>query len=121
MNHKRTAGGRLHARLRRLWLVGLCLLVWLGCSPARPKGPTLHTVTIHQLRFDPDSLVVTVGDTIEWANRDIVPHTATETNGTWDSKVLQPGAAWRTVFATSGTRTYGCVLHTTMRGRIEVR
>jgi len=121
MNRERTAGGRLRARLRRLSLVGLCLLAWLGGGHGRPKGPTLHTVTIHQLRFDPDSLVVAAGDTIEWANRDIVPHTATETNGAWDSKTLQPGAAWRTVFATRGTRTYGCLLHTTMRGRIEVR
>ena len=115
------AGGRAHSLVRRLLLGGACWLVFLGCGRESQHGPTLHTVTIHQLRFDPDSLQVAPGDTVEWLNRDIVPHTATAANGKWDSKTLQPNASWRTVFTAAGVEPYGCTVHTTMTGRIEVR
>jgi len=117
----RITGARARLRVRRLLLPAVCWLAFLGCGRETPHGPTLHTVTIHQLRFDPDSLRVAPGDTVAWLNRDIVPHTATAANGRWDSKTLQPSESWRTVFTAAGDEPYGCTLHTTMTGRIEVR
>jgi plastocyanin len=37
-----------------------------------------------QLRFDPATVTVAVGDTVRWTNDSIVPHTATENHGLWD-------------------------------------
>ena len=45
---------------------------------AVPKGPQTHTVAIRELKFQPAVLTVKVGDTVEWKNDDIVPHTATD-------------------------------------------
>jgi plastocyanin len=118
MSYERTAGERAHARLRRLFLVSVCLVSGVGCGRG---GPKLHTVTMRLVRFEPDSLVIAKGDTVEWVNHDIVPHTATATNGAWDSKTLLPGASWRTVLATPGPQPYSCLLHITMKGRIDVR
>jgi len=115
---ERTAGERVHARFRRLLLVSSCLVSALGCGAQRPK---LHTVTMRLVGFEPDSLVVAAGDTVEWVNHDIVPHTTTATNGAWDSKTLAPGASFRTVLTQSGPAPYSCLLHTTMKGRIDVR
>ena len=88
-----------------------------GCG----HRPTLHRVTIHGFTFDPARLEVARGDTIEWTNRDILPHTATALSGRWDSKSLGPGASWRLVASTAGAEPYQCVFHPTMQARIEAR
>jgi plastocyanin len=42
----------------------------------RPK-PKTHTVTMENMRFQPETLTVARGDTIVWINNELVPHTAT--------------------------------------------
>ena len=43
---------------------------------AKPT-PRTHTVKIEGMAFVPATLEVSVGDTVEWINEDLVPHTAT--------------------------------------------
>jgi len=48
--------------------------------PANSQNASTKTVTvvIRGFKFDPETVTVNQGDTVEWKNEDIVPHTATE-------------------------------------------
>lgn|SRR5690606_11594106 len=87
----------------------------VGCG-----GGERHVVEMRNFAFEPAVLEASVGDTVEFVNRDIVPHTATA-EGAWDSGSIAAGAQWSTVLEAAGTVEYVCTLHPSMRGRIEVR
>jgi plastocyanin len=73
------------------------------------------------MRFEPESLVAAPGDTIEWSNRDLVPHTATAVDGAWDSGEIPPDSSWSTVISTPGSLPYVCSYHPTMKAIIAAR
>lgn len=43
-----------------------------------------HVVEIRNLEFTPKELVAALGDTITWVNYDLVPHTVTADDESWD-------------------------------------
>ena len=43
-----------------------------------------------------------VGDTIEWKNADIVPHTVTAVDKSFDSAAISPGHSWKFIVRTAG-------------------
>jgi plastocyanin len=92
-----------------------------GCSNTASHPPMRHQVTIQGFKFHPDSLVVAPGDTVEWINRDILPHTSTASDSAWDSGVITVGSSWPTVIVARGMHDYICRLHPTMKGRIDAR
>lgn len=114
--------------------VGLGLFALVALVPAampaeavRPVGgehaaaPAVHTVVIEATSFRPATLRVRVGDTIVWRNDDMFPHTATSRDGGFDSGSIAPGSSWRhTVGAGTGTTSYVCTYHPTMKGVLEV-
>ena len=72
------------------------MLVGIGCSPESRTRPRVRQVIIREMRYEPVELTVAVGDTVEWVNRDLVPHTATAQSREWD-----PGAARRRLIQTA--------------------
>lgn len=97
------------------WLVAL-----MGLQLTRP--PTKHVVEIRGMGFHPAVVTGAVGDTIEWINRDIVPHTATATGRTkWDTGQLSQGQTGRFITRARGNARYVCTLHPTMHGKIIVQ
>lgn len=100
----------------------LSLLLIASCSPKTGEqdlGPLRHTVEIKGFQFSPAVLSVSPGDTVVWINRDFVPHTATDKQGTWDSEMLEEDDSWEMVV--DKAYAYYCVYHPEMIGRIEVR
>jgi plastocyanin len=83
--------------------------------------PKTHTVTIEGMRFQPDVVTVSRGDTIVWINKDLVPHTATSKAGRFDSKTIPPDDSWKHVVGAQGDFTYICTFHPTMKGTLRVR
>jgi plastocyanin len=77
-------------------------------------------VTIANLAFDPSNLDIRVGSTIVWTNLDQLPHTATATDGAFDSGTLDQGATFSHTFGTPGTHDYICAFHPNMRAVIRV-
>jgi len=61
-----------------------------------------------------------VGDAIEWSNRDIVAHTVTARDGSFDIVVL-PGMTGRTVLRKAGKAMFYCRYHPSMVGKIDIR
>jgi plastocyanin len=92
-------------------------LISLGAGPASPAGQV--RVAMKDVAFDPKEIRAHVGDVIEWANQDVVAHTATAKDKTWDVNVL-PGRSGRVTLKSSGTVAYFCRYHPNMVGTITV-
>jgi plastocyanin len=81
--------------------------------------PKLHVVEIIQMKFVPDVLNISRGDTVVWINKDIVQHDVAELNtDLWNSTRLASGASWKMVFTKS--QLYHCSLHVVMKAKIIV-
>jgi plastocyanin len=85
-------------------------------SPGEVVGAEMRSFA-----FTPGHLEIAAGTTVEWRNRDQVPHTVTADDGSFDSGDIEPGAAWRHTFATPGAYSFICTPHPFMRGSVVVR
>ena len=56
-----------------------------------------------------------------WTNDDAVPHTATASDGSFDSGNLNPGQSFSLTFSTAGAYAYICQYHAGMTGTIVVQ
>ena len=114
-------------RLTTIAGVGLVAVSLLPFNPGRVEagsdGPKVVTVEIRNFAFDPATVTVHPGDTVEWKNEDNVPHTATANTPKpgFDSGVIQPGAAWRYAAREKGTYNYICKIHPYMKGKLIVQ
>lgn len=77
-------------------------------------------VQIAGFAFQPIELFIVVGDTVRWTNNDASPHTATATNGEFDSGNLNNGQSFAHVFTAAATIPYVCLYHSNMSGVISV-
>lgn len=104
-------------------LVGLSLL-WMALAFAAGVAPVRagagHVVEIVDFGYAPADLTISAGDTVTWTNLDAVAHTATATDGTWDTGLLEQGASASITFTAAGTYEYLCTPHPSMTGRITV-
>jgi plastocyanin len=108
---------RLHPGLAA---VGAFLVA--AAAPSAAPLPRRHVVEIRGMAFHPAVLTVERGDTVEWVNRDIVPHTATATDSAWTTGALVQGQSGRHVVAGEpGEQRYFCELHPTMEARLVPR
>ena len=80
-------------------------------------------VSIKDFKFDPETLEIDQGTTIEWANDDGVNHTATADDGSsFNTGNLDAGTTSDPVtLDQAGTFTYVCAVHPYMHGTIEVK
>jgi plastocyanin len=91
--------------------------IWSANAIAQPRK---HRVEISGFKFTPDRPDVSIGDTITWINRDIAPHTATASEGGWDTGELVKGAE-ASVTVTAGMETsYFCAFHSMMKGQLSI-
>ena len=107
-------------RTRRcpLYAAGVGALLLAISSAA--AAPHTYTIIIDKLKFGPLPAELHKGDTIVWANRDILRHTATAADHSFDVD-LQPGKAGRTVLNKTGSIRFSCRFHPGMRGVLQVR
>ena len=67
----------------------------------RPK-PKTHTITMENIRFQPETLRLARGDTIVRVNNDLEPHTATSEAVAFDSQIIQPEKSWEFIATKKG-------------------
>jgi plastocyanin len=107
-----------------LWFAVMALLA-ISCSTnSRPSvAPQTRTVEIRGSKFMLGSLTVNVGDTVEFKNNDIVPHTATSTATppAFDSGRIGVEESWKYVAGKKGVFDYECSFHPNMQGKIIVQ
>lgn len=87
---------------------------------AAPRAPIHHTVKISEFMFSPSTLSVHKGDRVTWVNLDIVPHTATAGDGSWDTGELGPNASGEIVVSEGLAESYSCRYHPSMAGKLDI-
>ena len=92
----------------------------IGLKAHKRPRPTTHTVTMENMRFQPENVTVASGDTIVWVNKDLVPHTATSKAGGFDSQIIQAGKSWRFTVRKKGDFAYVCTFHPTMTAVLRI-
>jgi plastocyanin len=98
----------------------LCALLTLPTiAGAQPAAPQTHTIAIENLQFTPQTLTIKRGDRVVWANRDLVPHTATAAKA-FDSRSIASNASWTYVARTPGRYDYSCTFHPMMKATLVV-
>ncbi len=93
-------------------------LVLSGTSPA--AAAHTYVVVIDKLKFGPLPAELHKGDSIVWDNRDILRHSATAADHSFDAD-LKPGAKVRIVLKASGSIPFVCRYHPGMRGVLQVK
>ena len=78
----------------------------------------LHTVIIGNFKFTPEVLSVKPGDRIVWVNQDIVPHTATAHDGSWDTGAIGSNESKEIVVKQAQTLAYYCFYHPVMTAKL---
>lgn len=112
--------GRIAAALALGWIGVIANLAFaIASDPVPDPAPRTHIVRITRSAFTPASLTINAGDTVEWRNEDLVPHTAT--GNAFDSGRLNKGQTWRFTARSKGSFPYVCTYHPSMRGNVTVR
>jgi len=90
-------------------------------SPSQVSSqPADVTVKIQKFKFEPANVTIVAGKTIQFINLDEEPHTATSTDGTFNSKALDTNQTWNYTPAKPGTFPYICSIHPFMKGTLTV-
>ncbi len=76
-------------------------------------------VVMKNMKFDPATIEVKSGDTVEWTNEDITPHTSTSAK--FDSASIDSDKSWRHTFTETGDFPYACTFHPDMKGAVIVK
>jgi plastocyanin len=89
--------------------------------PAARAAARVVRTGIKNISYLQPRLEVTVGTTVEWTNRDPLPHTVTAVDRGFDSGLIQPGGVFRHTFSKAGSFDFFCIPHPFMKGVVVVR
>jgi plastocyanin len=84
----------IRAKISRREVLASCFVSL--ASPSWGANPQVHRIGVHKLAFGPAPDGLDVNDIVEWTNSDILRHTATATDGSFDID-LPGGATGRTI------------------------
>lgn len=106
---------------RRDLLIGVATFAFLSLAdgPAMAAGTRTHRIEMQNMRFGPVPANIKAGDTIVWINRDLVAHTATARDRSFDV-VIPSGRSATTIAPRAGTISFYCRYHPIMRGQLVV-
>jgi plastocyanin len=104
-------------------VVGLAVGANSFAEEAQQKaGGGAPQVKIDNFTFAPGDLTVAAGTTVQWVNRDDIPHTVvSEDKSTFKSKPLDTDDNYSYTFSKPGTYTYFCSIHPKMTGKVVVQ
>jgi plastocyanin/uncharacterized membrane protein len=87
-------------------------------SQQSSKSSADAQVIMNGIRFQPPELAVRAGETVEWKNEDIVSHTVTADDGSFDSGLIPPGGTWKMTVKSAGSLEYHCRPHPNMKAKL---
>lgn len=105
---------------KNVFFAGLLLLL-AACSKDKNAANTpanTNTVYMKNSAFSPSSLQVNINVTVTWMNDDIIIHSVTADDGSFDSGDVAPGATFTHTFPHTGTYNYHCIYVSGMAGSI---
>lgn len=102
-------------------LIGPASLLARASDGRSAAPPSVHRVKLSGLGFQPATLTVRPGDRIDWQNDDLITHTVTATDHSFDSGDIPGGKSWSLIAHREGTYHYTCRYHPNMTGDLIVR
>ena len=108
-----------------IWTVtalAVAVIVLFPLQPACAEEPEnkTHVVEIRNLQFSPAELVVSPGNTITWINYDLIPHTVTGSDKSWDSGLIGSKQQWKTTVSKGMIENYYCQYHPSMTASLKI-
>ena len=113
------------------YLVSAMLLAGVAAALAAQTQPALATaggdgakseVKIDNFSFAPGEITVAKGTTVNWVNRDDIPHTVvSDDKTTFKSKPLDTDDKFSYTFSKEGTYAYFCSIHPKMTAKVIVK
>ena len=82
-----------------------------------PKGPVGATVILKDLKFDPETVTIEVGESVKWEWKEKVLHNV---HGDGFESPNQTEGTFSHTFDEAGSFDYQCTLHSGMTGTVEV-
>ena len=102
--------------------VAAALTVGTRSTSAKVDDGTKSEVKIDNFSFAPGEITVTKGTTVNWVNRDDIPHTVvSDDKTTFKSKPLDTDDKFSYTFSKEGTYTYFCSIHPKMTAKVVVK
>jgi plastocyanin len=92
-------------------------LCGLLAAPARAE--TIR-IEVKNLGYSPAEVTARAGDTIVWDNKDVLQHTATATDKTFEV-MLPPGKSGSLRVTKAGIFAYFCKFHPNMKAKLTVK
>jgi plastocyanin len=68
----------------------------------------------------PNPSIVSANSRVTWNNNDIAPHTATATDGSFDTGIINVGSSGSVTVKTQGSVSYRCTIHPWMNGVLQI-
>src|SRR5436190_7488596 len=85
-------------------------------------APATAWVSIQALKYLPETIEIRKGETVEWDNKDLTPHTVTfQTSGNVNSGSIDVGMSWSHTFTQAGSYPYFCTFHPEMKATVVVK
>lgn len=112
--------------MRALLLAALCLVA-AGCgddsrpAPTASKPPHTVEVAMRDNQFAPRRIVVRLGQTVRWTNRDAVAHTVASQQLGLASEAIDGGQTFSYRPTRVGRFKYYCTIHAGQTGVLVVR
>lgn len=78
------------------------------------------TVEIKDFAFNAPTITIKVGESVSWTNADLIGHSATADDGSFDTGILGQNESGAVTFSKAGTFTYHCTPHPNMKGTVIV-
>src|SRR5271157_4957535 len=101
------------------FLLSMLVVLSIGLSfGADQPQPMAKTVEIVDFSFQPGTVTVPVGTTVNWVNHGSVEHTVTSSDGTFGSGNIASGSEFKHTFSMPGTYSYHCSIHPSMIGEV---
>src|SRR5690348_1798996 len=98
-------------------IVALAFVVAAAAPAPSAHHPSTYTIAIKDLGFGTSPSGIRLGDTVEWVNNDILLHSVTARDKSFDLDVA-PGAKVRIVIKKTGVIAYYCKYHPGMNGQL---
>jgi plastocyanin len=92
----------------------------LSAALVSPASAETIKVTIDKVAYAPVNITARVGDVIEWSNVDLVGHTSTARDKSFDIMIL-PNKKQTMTVKKAGEFDYYCKFHPNMTGHISVK
>ena len=103
-------------------LAGLATALGAGTRGAPGGEEAKRVVKIDNFSFAPGEITVAKGTTVDWVNRDDIPHTVvSDDQTTFKSKPLDTDDKFSYTFRKEGTYTYFCSIHPKMTAKVVVK